>query len=48
MNTSSSSSSSSFILSEKRQTGSKSLTMPTGEPGIEACTYSCPELKREK
>jgi len=41
-------SSSSFNLSKKCQTGSKSLTMQTGEPGIEACTYSCPELKGGK
>jgi len=42
------SSSSSFNLSEKYQISSKSLTMQTGQPGIEACTYSCPEIKMKK
>ena len=31
-----------FNLSKKYQMSSKSLTMQTGQPGIEACTYSCP------
>jgi len=40
------SSSSSFSLSEKHQVSSKSfLAMQPGQPGIEACTCSCPRIK---
>jgi len=39
--------SSSFNLSEKHQISSKSLTMHTLQPGIEACIYSCHKIKRK-
>jgi len=34
-------------MSEEHQISSKSLIMQTGQPGIKACTYSCPKIKEK-